>query len=861
MGAASSLSSQLRDLYSDGSARIREQFARDGDGRAAIAQRTALVEYLIHRLWNEIFSGDDAGDLAIAAIGGFGRGMLFPCSDIDLLFLQADRAGEDRFRGRIRLFSRELWDLRLKVSPSTRTVAECDRFDPNNLEFTISLLDCRYLGGDPDLFGRLHDKLLPKLVMRESQGLVQRLAELTRARHAKFGNTVFHLEPNVKDSPGGLRDCNIVAWMSLISAISKARQWPENASLLPEPVQKQYVEACDFLADVRCFLHFRHGRDDNTLTWDAQDAAAERKLGALNAEVTSTADWMKLYFSHARAVRRTTLQLLDEIPAAWSSLYRQFQNWRSRLSNADFSVVNSLVYLRQPAALNDPELLLSLFHFIAHHGLKLSTTTESQVRQVLPELAAQPPSGAQLWMYLEQILLQPHAAEALRAMHSLGVLALIMPELKLIDALVVRDYYHRYTVDEHTFTAIENLHRLGESQSEWDKRFADLLSEVEQPQWLYLAILLHDTGKGIPGKDHVHGSLELTDEALNRLGAEEHQRETVRFLVENHLEMSACLRRDIFDPDTIAACAEKVGAPERLKLLCLLTYADIKAVNPDALTPWKAENLWQLYIATTNRLNRSIDERLHTDAADQRLSQLGNFAAAGRKRLAKFLEGLPKRYLQVHTANDALQHFEMAQRLASFPVQTRMERARHGYAMTVVTQDRPFLFAKLAGTLAACGMNIVKAEAFSNAEGTVVDTFYFADQFRTLELNLSEWDRLQKSITAVLIGEADLDQMLRDRARGDKNGVAKVKVHTSIDFDDNCSSTSTLVRVIAQDRLGLLHAIASCFSRQKCNIEIALIDTEGQMAIDVFYLTSDSKKLNSKQQERIRRSLLEELEQ
>ncbi|MBV9086150.1 MAG: HD domain-containing protein, partial [Acidobacteriaceae bacterium] len=703
-----------------------------------------------------------------------------------------------------------------------------------------------------------HDKVIPKLVLREAQTLTQRLAEITRTRHAKFGNTVFHLEPNIKDMPGGLRDCNVVAWMSMISAMHKTKQWPESASLVPEQLKDQHSEAYEFLRALRCFLHFRHGRDDNTLTWDAQDAAAGRSLGGTGA--VSTAGWMRLYFNRARAVHRTTSQLLDEVPAQWSSLYRQFQSWRSRVSNADFSVVNGLVYVRQPAVLKDPEVVLRLFHFIAHHGLKLSITTESQVRSVLQLVSEEPISGALLWSHLEQILVQPHAAEALRTMHSLGLLTVVMPELKPIDALVVRDYYHRYTVDEHSFTAIEALHRLSQSENESEKGFSELVSEIEQAKLLYLAILLHDTGKGLADAPHVQGSLVLTDEALKRLAIEEHQRDTVRFLVANHLEMSACIRRDIFDPTTVAAFAEKVGTPEHLKLLTLMTYADIKAVNPDALTPWKAYNRWQLYIATANRLNRSIDERLESEAADQRLAELGVLAAAHRKRLADFLEGLPKRYLQVHTANDALRHFEMAQKLASAPVQTHMNRARHGYALTVVTQDRPFLFARLAGTLAAWGMNIVKAEAFSNAEGTVIDSFYFTDQFRTLELNASEAERLEKNITAVVVGEADLDKMLRDRARADKNGRAKVKVRTSIDFDDNCSPSSTLVQVVTQDRVGLLHAVASCFARQNCNIEIALIDTEGQMAIDVFYLTSDGKKLSGEQQEKIRRSLKEELQ-
>src|SRR5947209_9569593 len=186
---------------------------------------------------------------------------------------------------------------------------------------------------------------------------------------------------------------------------------------------------------------------------------------------------MRIYFGHARIVHRTVNQLLEEIPEAWSSVYRQFQSWRSRLSTSDFSVVDGLIYLQQSASLQDLEALLRLFHFMAHHGLKLSTTTEYRIEQALPALAATPPRGAELWLYLQETLLQPHAADALRAMHALRLLTLLLPELKPIDALVVRDFYHRFTVDEHSFLAIESLHRLKHSQSECDKRYGEMLGD------------------------------------------------------------------------------------------------------------------------------------------------------------------------------------------------------------------------------------------------------------------------------------------------------------------------------------------------------------------------------------------------
>ena len=838
---------------------MARDFAATGDGRAAVAQRTRLIEDILTRLWRDLVSADDAGprQFALVATGGFGRGWLFPYSDIDLLFLHADRGGEEAHKEEVRRFSQELWDLKLKLSPASRTLAECDRFDPNNTEFTISLLDCRYLAGDRDLFVRLHDKTIPKLVMREAKPLLQGLAEVTRERHGKFGQTVFHLEPNLKETPGGLRDYNVACWLALISSMSKLGDWPDSSSLRA-PVRKQLEAALDFLMAARCFLHFRHGRDDNALSWEAQDEAAARKIGASDAAELTAAAWMRTYFGHARAVQRAVTQLLEEIPEAWSSLRRQFQGWKSRPSSPDFSVVDGMIFLQQSSSLRDPEMLLRLFHFMAHHGLKLSATTEHRIEQELPALAVTPPRGAELWLYLQETLLQPHAADALRAMHSLRLLTLLLPELKAIDSLVVRDFYHRFTVDEHSILAIESLHRLTQSQSEWDKRYAELLGELEDPELLYLALLLHDTGKGVPGGNHVEASLEIAGRCLDRLDVDAGERAVVLFLIGSHLEMSAQLRRDIFNPETVAAFAEKVGTPERLKMLCLLTYADIKAVNPEALTPWKAENVWQLYIGAANYLNRSADQRVH-DANGEKLARLRSLAPVMSAKFKDFVEGFPQRYLRVHSAEEVMQHMEMAEEFGHDPVQVDLKRGRHWYELTLVTKDRPSLFATLTGVLAAWGMNIVKANAFSNQAGTVVDTLYFTDRFRTLELNLSEWDRFKRSIVAVLAGEAEVEKMLRDRQRGEKSARVKVVVETRIDFDDECSSTSTLLQVIAQDRPRLLHRISSCLSHQKCNIEIALIDTEGQMAIDAFYLTSGGKKLTAEHLKKVEKALLDEL--
>lgn len=801
---------------------IRSAFFLDWDPGAVLSGRTAEVDSIVQAAFNQYLTPVYPSGLAVLAVGGYGRRELFPNSDVDVMLLTERAPHNEATRDALSAFLRSLWDANLRLSHSVHSLDECCQYHPQNVELNISLLDVRFLCGDQAEFEKL-TKRLPKFVASERPALVRHLIRQVRERHEKFHSTVYHLEPNVKESPGGLRDIHSIGWLTKLQ--DAGRELPDWLGEL--------AEACRWVYTIRCYLHFQANRDQNLLQFDLQESlAAERGM--------TPAEFMRQYFLNARRIHRGVLQAMDLCETLVpSGLLGHFRDWRSRMSTSEISVNKDRLYLKNAQVLeSDPDVSLRLIRFSARHGLPLSADAERRLVAALPMLAAHYAQPGPIWNYLQEILSQPHAMLAMRTMHETGLLAAILPEWKLVEGLVVRDFYHRYTVDEHTLIVMENLLALRKNTDPARRRFAGLFAEIESLPALLFAILLHDVGKGIDGPTHAMESAKLATAIMERIQVPEEERPLIHFLIDQHLVLSSVMNsRDLSDPATAEHLAGKVQTVERLRYLALLTYADISGVNATSMTPWRLEQLWRVYAIGQRELTKELD----TDRI-------------GAAATHPFLEGFPQRYLRTHTEAEVAQHVALAESAHDSGVAIDLTRQGGVWNLLVITRDRPKLFAALAGALAGSGMDIVKAEAFANSRGEVLDSFTFADPSRNLELNPPEIDRLRQTIERVVLGKLDVTTLLASRRRPFA-AKAKPEIRPAVYFDGEVSDHATLVEINAEDRPGLLFDLASTISQAGCNIEVVLIDTEAHKAIDVFYVTKEARKLTAEESLALERRL------
>jgi [protein-PII] uridylyltransferase len=791
---------------------------RGEGGRAALECYADRVDALLQRLFFEAPSA--AQPATVVAVGGYGRRLLSLYSDVDMLVLFEGAIGpaDEQF---LRGLLHPLWDLPLVVGHQVRELADFAELETDNPEFLLALLDARRVAGDPALFSRFNAVFHTP---RTHAAILDLLQGLLDDRHARFNGTLYQLEPDTKDAPGALRDLSAVRTIARLTDPALLGHGPADPARLDE--------AEDFLFRVRSIVHLERKRNHNVLSHDIQERAAQ-SLGYAGTEAHQRVErLMSDYFRHARLVSRS-LELARKMAP------------RPVGANLVLSR-DGIRFVDGQRAVREPQTWLAAFQAALDHHTAVADEALALIQQHVDRYGPDDffPGRAEREALLAFLVPRPGLYARLSEMHDRGLLGRMFPEFQAIFSRVVRDFYHKYTVDEHTLLTIRNLERLLTPSTPSRARFGDLLSNLRDPALLVLALLFHDVGKWRDEDHHVE-SVRMARQMFDRLDLAAEARAVVEFLIASHLKMSlVAFRRDTEDPEIVRAFSDLVGTEDRLKMLCLFTLVDVDAVGPDTLTPWREELLWRLYVDTYNHLTIGYgDERIQPDQIRMRELLAERPADLSESEIRRFVEGLPRRYLQVFAREAIYRHVRLSRDIQPDHVHAALERKGDAWELTVVTLDKPFLFSNICGVLSSFGMDILRGHAMTNPNGLVMDAFQFIDEERFLELNAGGEERVLEVMEAAVSGRLDVTDRLQARETSVFHHAKVRRFAPVIHADHQSSDRYTILDIVASNQIGLLHRISRVISRHGCSVELVLISTEGAKAIDVFHITSGGAKL------------------
>ncbi|MEM7441938.1 MAG: [protein-PII] uridylyltransferase [Pseudomonadota bacterium] len=848
-----------RTTLEEGRAEIRRRFLDEfGGGDACVAEQSYLMDQLIRSLadavGDRLFPAPNptmAERFAIVAVGGYGRGELAPGSDIDLLFLLPYKRAP-RVEQVVEALLYLLWDSGLKVGHAVRTVQETMRSAKGDTTISTSLLEARPLWGEVALFDELSERFDKEIVAGTSVEFVQaKLAERDE-RHQRQGDSRYALEPNIKEGKGGLRDLQTLFWIGkYLYRVDEADGLVASGMLTQEEADL-FTKDLSFLRTLRCHLHYLTGRAEDRLTFDLQSEVGRLMGYTAHAGTSGVERFMKHYFLIAKDVGDLTRIFCSALEAENQHRPRGRRSLRLRLfkSNEDGQPLDGFVVdggrlnvADDKQFRNDPVDLIRLFrvaqkHDLPFHPNALKVVTRSS-RLIGNKLREDDAANA---VFLE-ILCDPVGAErVLRRMNEAGVLGKFVPDWGRVVAQMQHDMYHVYTVDEHTLFAIGILNRIegGDAEAEWPLA-SRVIGKIESRRALYVAMFCHDIAKGRGGDHSVRGA-RVAAKLGPRLGLSDEETETAVWLVRWHLLMSdVALKRDIDDEEAIADFASRVESPERLRLLLVLTTADISAVGPGRWNGWKATLLSQLFHRTRDILVGAHEEKGREARIDH-----------AKKAVREFLPDWPaedidafldKGYAPYWLHLDAATHAHHARLLRkarqndqALTVDTRVDRQRGVTEVTVYTADHPGLFSRLSGALSVVGASIVEARIFTMTDGAALDVFTVQDADGGPFQAPDKLARLSSAIERSLSGNMRPKTEIAKR-RGNLPSRTRVfKVQPRVLIDNEASSTHTIIEVNGRDRPGLLHDVTLALYGLNLQITSAKVSTYGERAVDVFYV-------------------------
>ncbi len=865
---------RYRAFLKEETARLKILHRGGESGLTVCRARAAVMDHLVRHIFaatkRAFPARGRAPRMSLVAYGGYGRAELNPASDIDLMFLQGD--GPDLEGDAFATFGEwtggvlyTLWDIGLKVGNAVRTVEQCVAVANTDMQSKTSLLEARLVDGSASLFNELKRKFLAQCVRNhEDEYIAQRLSD-QRSRRAKHGNSAAMQEPHIKNGCGGLRDFQNLLWMTYFKLGDRTLEDLQEAELIDRSERRQMEAAYDYLLRTRNELHYTTDSAVDSLTANVKPPVALGLGYTERSPRLRVEHFMRDYYTHARnlyLITRTLEQRLALVQTPKRGdkgpLRRRKVGGKKHPEIDGFRIVDDHLTAPSRAVFReDPHRLIRCFLYAQQRGLPLHPDLVQMVRQLvaggLVDGRFLRATGVTETL-LEILNQRGNVAPTLRAMHEAGLLGRLVPEFGKMTNLVQHEYYHQFAVDEHTLVCLEKLDLIWDATEPPYRHYSDLLQGIERPYVLYLALLLHDSGKAFPGRRHEIVGGELALKAAKRLRLNAPTTQTLRLLIELHLLLvQVSQRRDLEDQEVIRQVANQVGRIETMDMLMLHTFADSMGTSDTLWNGFKDTLLWQLYRKTrevllggTEFIRAEVRQREKLKA-DVRAMLPKTFAP---DEIDAHFNGMPARYFQLHDARAIARDLTLAHRFmhlqltvadrALEPAILWQDAPDRGYSgVHICTWDRAGVFSKLTGAFAAAGLNILAAQIYTRPDGIVLDDFVAVDA-RTAQLPEPRTrDRFERIVIEILAKGANPRKYLERSPIYEPlyQQAGEEFIPTTVRFDNSSSDHFTVMDLEAEDRVGLLFAVTRALSKLGINIALAKILTEKGAAIDTFYVT------------------------
>ncbi len=878
---------ELKTAMAESRDEVRKQLQRDGRGFDCARRLSEIQDELIRIIYdfasNHVYriKNPSTGErMTIAAVGGYGRGTLAPGSDVDLLFVLPYKQtpwGEQVAEYMLYM----LWDLGLKVGHATRNIDECIRLSKSDMTIRTSILEARHLCGDAALFSEMIERFDQDVVAGTSSEFIEAKLRERDGRHKRQGTSRYLVEPNIKEGKGGLRDLNTLFWIAKYHYRVRTQSDLVKNGVLSRSEYARFVKSEDFLWAVRCHLHFLTGRAEERLSFDVQREIAIRLNYTQHPGMRDVERFMKHYFLVAKDVGDLTRIICAALETEHvkspqgtgiTGIMRRLRPSKALetakpVEGAPGFVVenNRLNTLSVSVFDKDPRNLVKVFQIAHKNGFRLHPNMTRQIRNSLKLIDAKlrndPEANRQ---FLSLLTSRDSPESVLRKMNETGVLGRFVPDFGKVVAMMQFNMYHHYTVDEHLIRSIGVLAEIERGDSGEDHPLStELIRTLQNRRVLYVAMFLHDIAKGRP-EDHSIAGAKIARKLCPRFGLNEAETDTVAWLIERHLEMSTIAQsRDLTDRKTVTDFAQMVQSMERLKLLLILTVADIRAVGPGVFNGWKGQLLRTLYYVTEPHLTGGHTKLSHTQEIENTKSELlGQLEDWPKKDRDAYVERhYPAYWLRTEpqtllTHAHLLRSADKENQQLAFKV---IPRAFEGITeIAILAPDHPRLLSVIAGACYTTGANIVDAQIDTTTDGFALDTVFISRELPDDEDEVRRGRRISDLIERTLRGEEQLPAPVTRKGTA-KGRVKAFKVATEVLVNNSWSDDATVLEISGLDRPGLLFDLTRAIATLNLNIGSAHISTFGEKVVDVFYVTdlTGQKISNVSRQEIIRERLSE----